>query len=313
MSTGSSIREVGVNLVTSKLGSFEKKHEENYSSSMWAAHNGRYSGVQKSEDRLPNSIFACGQSDVGPFLRTITNETDDLIELPDSASEIVLNEIKEFITLESEFRKRNLIFKRGILLYGPPGSGKSCTVRLLINLVIEHLDGIALMIENPYEAVECLHLIRQIEPKRQIIAILEDIDTIIRKYDEHTLLALLDGEHQVDNIVYVATTNYPELLDDRFKDRPSRFDSIIMIDLPSDESRRAYLKAKEISLTGDELEKYVRASKGFTLSHLRELIILTQCFKKPFDESVKRVRQIMDQSISSADTAKRIKPGFYRD
>jgi len=54
------------------------------------------------------------------------------------------------------------------------------------------------------------------------------------------VLNLLDGVKQVDNIIYIATTNYPELLEERILNRPSRFDRRFHIGTPSAEVRKFY-------------------------------------------------------------------------
>jgi hypothetical protein len=140
-------------------------------------------------------------------------------------------------------------------------------------------------------------ILRTIEPERQIIAILEDIDALTEKHGESEYLALLDGESQVNNIVFVATTNYPERLDRRFVDRPSRFDTLRYIGMPADSARRAYLHAK----IGDDpvLDEMVEQSDGFSIAHLRELVILTQCFGHPVGSALQRLRKTINGKPSS--------------
>ena len=62
-------------------------------------------------------------------------------------------------------------------------------------------------------------------------------------YAESEYLSLLDGENQIGNVVYVATTNYPEKLDKRFTDRPSRFDVVQKISMPNEDGKKIlYIK-----------------------------------------------------------------------
>jgi ATP-dependent 26S proteasome regulatory subunit len=55
-------------------------------------------------------------------------------------------------------------------------------------------------------------------------------------------LSVLDGENQVDKVLNIATTNYPEKLDRRLVGRPRRFDRLIYIDMPNHVVRREYFK-----------------------------------------------------------------------
>jgi SpoVK/Ycf46/Vps4 family AAA+-type ATPase len=157
------------------------------------------------------------------------------------------------------------------------------------------------MVENPELGDEGLKMIRKIEPNRPVIAIFEDLDSLVRRYDENGFLSLLDGESQVNNIVHLATTNYPERLDARFIDRPSRFDLIRYIGMPSDAARRFYLEKKEPSLTPEELDQWVEFSDGLTIPHLKEMIISIKCYGKDIKETVDRMKSMHKKKFNPTD------------
>jgi ATP-dependent 26S proteasome regulatory subunit len=230
--------------------------------------------------------------------------------LADSKSKSVVEEIKKFSTMKERFNRYGLLHKRGILLWGPPGGGKTCTVQLILQLIIEQGDGLGVQIEHPNEAVTALRIIRNIEPKRQIVAVLEDIDALVDRYGEAEYLSLLDGETQTDNIVYVATTNYPERLDRRFVDRPSRFDTIVWVGMPSLAARREYLLSKDPSWDKKELEYILHGTEGYSIAHLREIFILIKCFEYPMKEAVEKVSKMKNAKPSSEDSPDKKKVGF---
>ena len=280
------------------------------SPSRWARSGSMYWGVQDSTDQLAGGMYTGSYSNgVGFYLDKKANLTDGLIHLPDSASDAVLREINEFADLKGEFLARKMVYKRGIFLWGPPGSGKTSTLAQIVDIVIGKMNGIAYMVEDPNIAVECLKLIRRIEPHRQIVALFEDMDALIASYGEAKYLSLLDGENQVDNIIYVATTNYPERIDKRFINRPSRFDTVIQVGMPTASARAMYLKHREPSLTDVEVERYVSLSDGFSLAHLREFIILTRVFKRDVDWAANKLR-IMMSITPSSDKANSREFGF---
>jgi SpoVK/Ycf46/Vps4 family AAA+-type ATPase len=240
-------------------------------------------------------------SDRGPYLQAMVNNLDRLIDLPDSESERLLEEVIQFRGLRSVFAEHGFLYKRGILLWGPPGSGKTVTIQQLLKLFVTNGDGIALMVENPRIATECMHMIRKIEPERQILAIMEDMDALIDNHGESGFLNLLDGESQLQNVVYVATTNYPERLDKRFVDRPSRFDTIRYIGMPTADAREAYLKAKMPGAATSTISEYVAGTDGFSVAYLRELVVLTQCFSLPLDVALARLRKMHKTQPKSTD------------
>ena len=260
----------------------------------WAENNDSFWVTAKSHDTLPAGLYRCGYSDnIGPFLKVQSIDTDKLMVLPDTASQQIVDEVTEFQSIRHEFHSRGFLHKRGILLWGPPGSGKTSTIQLLLRMIIQNNAGIAIYAEQPNLTAKCLKLVRSIEPDRPIIVLMEDLDALVVEYGESEFLSLLDGESQVDNVIYVATTNYPERLDARFVDRPSRFDTIKYIGMPSADARRCYLEFKEETLKNDPelLEQFVKRSEGFSVAHLRELIILTMCFHRPLDEAISRLEK----------------------
>lgn len=287
----------------------DSNHVATGSRRSWAESDSVFWGVQKTSPTLPCGIYRMDlHPQMGAIFMRQKNDTDTLVQLPDCESQKIISEIEEFKTLQPAFRKHGFLYKRGILMWGPPGSGKTSTLQQIIKLLIEEHDSIAVLVERPGTAATCLQALRNIEPERQIVAIMEDVDALTERYGESEYLALMDGESQVDNIVFLATTNYPERLDKRFTDRPSRFDTVRYVGMPSAAARRSYLRAKVPDMPDDVLSRLVGKSDGFSIAHLRELIILTQCFSRPADEALERLGKTIKSNLSS--TRKPDAPAF---
>ena len=247
---------------------------------------------------------------IGPCLRKSTISTDGLIHLPDTASDRIINEFKTFWGIREKFTTRGFLHKRGILLHGPAGSGKTSALMLMSRDIVEREQGIVVQVENPELAAICLAQIRKIEPERPVVAILEDMDALVQRWGESQFLALLDGETQIDRVCYIATCNYPERLDKRFVDRPSRFDTVEYVGMPTAAARRVYLLAKEPSLLGEELDQWVGRTEGFSIAHLRELIVLVRCFDRPLDAAVARLEKMRVTPPDSERSPDRMPTGF---
>jgi len=275
---------------------------------MWAVSGRDYFPAESAVDELkPGQYVVKFSQSSGPYFSERDINLDNLLVLPDSNSQKVLSHIEDFWGNETVFREYGFLWKRGIMLWGPPGSGKTSTVQQLSKQIVD-MGGITVYCVNPDLTAQGLDIFRRIEPKRPVVVIFEDIDAIVQEYGESHLLAMLDGELQVDNVVFVATTNYPGRLDKRFINRPSRFDEIIKIGMPSAAAREYYLLAKNPRLRNNkfeicdgvsEIEQWVKETEGFSVAHLKELIISVECFNKSFKESVNRLKMMTEATPDS--------------
>lgn len=262
-----------------------------------------YWGTSNVEDLVPPGLYKCAQrDDVGPCFQKLMIETDALIQLPDMVCNEVISQIKQFWSdeVKEAMESRGFMHKRGIMMYGEPGSGKTCTIQMLVQMLINN-GGIAIYAEDPGILSNCLQLLRRIEPHRPVIVILEDFDTLTdRDRRENNWLAVLDGEAQITNVVFLATTNYIENIDKRFVDRPSRFDIIMPVPMPSARARAAYIRYKEPSLNDDELYDWVQSSEGFSIAHVKEMIVSVLCFGKTLEETILRLNTQRKRDFSNA-------------
>jgi SpoVK/Ycf46/Vps4 family AAA+-type ATPase len=202
----------------------------------------------------------------------------------------ILRDIQNFWDRKDKYKQYNFVHKRGILMYGEPGCGKSGIIQLIAKQLIEN-DGIIINIKDQDDVdyfMDFISTFRKIEPNRPLIVLLEDIDSIAGENSHSTsrLLNILDGVKQIEDVVYIATTNYPEKLQDRITNRPSRFDRRYKVELPNDEIREAYIRHK---LTDEDIEnvdikEWVKRTEGMSLSHLKEVVISTIVMGREFEE-----------------------------
>ncbi len=277
----------------------------------WAVVGDSFFPADPTIDRLKAGQYSIEYSNNrGLYFAPKPVNLDDLLVLPDSASEEIVNNIEHFWGRESTFRKLGFLWKRGVLLYGPAGSGKTSTLQLIIKNVIDR-DGIAVFVKDPRQTAAGLEMLRRIEPIRPVIVLIEDIDALQQMHGEADLLAMLDGDLQIDNVVFIATTNYPEKLDKRLINRPSRFDIVRKIGMPTAEARAVYLNERNERIAGtDELNEWVAATDKFSIAHLKELIVSVEALGQGFDETIERLRIMIDTQPDSKDDEEKPGMGF---
>jgi hypothetical protein len=240
---------------------------------------------------LPPAVYEFSADNAGLYIHKVRVITDDLIVLPDSANVRVLEGMAKFWASKDRYERHGLLYKRGILLWGPPGGGKTATLQLLMKQLVE-AGGIVILSSQPNLTIVGLAAIRRIEPERNLIVIMEDVDETIQRYGEHELLALLDGESQIANVVNIATTNYPDRLGARIVNRPSRFDERILVDMPTAEAREVYLRKVAPQLKDVMLRQWVADTDKMSVAHLRELAAAVLCLDQDYEEVLERLRSM---------------------
>lgn len=246
---------------------------------------------------LPPGRYNCCSDSIGYYFANKETKTMDLIRFPNSPADVIISEFDNFWSKKDEYLKRNEPHKRGFLLHGPPGGGKSS----LVQFIVEHfiVDG-NIVIDFNYDTVPSINILRRIEPDRKLLVIIEDIDTFLVHLDiEQQLLSFLDGGIQHVNTVVIATTNFPEKLPTRIKNRPSRFDRMTHIGVPTKEERLLYLRKKCQTTPEDDILRWAKVTNGWTLAHLKELILSVEVHGLSEEETINRLNEMRKQVDNS--------------
>lgn len=254
--------------------------------------NGTFIAREKTikSDRLPFGIYELdlNQMTHDVLFKQISTEHDKLIDLPSDAYSRVLSEIETFLKDETaaNFEKYGFIYKRSSLLYGIPGSGKTCIVNRVAQKVIEK-NGIVLF--NPHPAILelALPILEDIQKESKILVIFEELDQLIQRH-ESRLLNLLDGEIQKSNMIYLATTNFINQIPPRIC-RPGRFSSMVEVSMPSESARICYLKTKLPNISDEELSDWVRKTEGFSIDDLKETVLAVKCLNQKLDDVIIKI------------------------
>lgn len=226
-------------------------------------------------------VYADGHFSRSTTLQDAIEKTslDDLV-LPDELRASLRDDVHRFINGRELYAKHKVAWKRGLLLIGPPGNGKTHMLRALISetkwpvLYVKafqgrHSDlseGIGRVFARARRAAPC-------------VVVLEDLDCLIDEGNRSVLLNELDGFAQNEGILVLASTNHPEKLDRSLLDRPSRFDRKLNFGLPAPAERKKFLEKWRSSvepalrISEGVLTHLVEGTHGFTFAYLKELTL----------------------------------------
>ena len=229
------------------------------------------------------------------WLEPTAIKTEGLIPLEDPASIEVLEYINKFFTAETKrrYKKYDIMYRSGVLLYGVPGTGKTYTIHRVKEEAIK-MGYVVLVDPRPDLVATFVKAIRDItgNPDYQVLVVWEELDKYLIHY-ENAILELLDGSLTMENIIYIGTTNYINKIPERLKSRPSRFNHVIEVKAPTEGMRRAYFNAK---LHADDkaewLERFVEVSDGLVLDFCKELILSVLVFDKKLETESERLRNM---------------------
>jgi cell division protease FtsH len=202
-----------------------------------------------------------------------------------------LHEIKEFLENPKKFQALGARIPKGVLLYGPPGTGKTLLARAVAGeagvpfFSISGSDFVEMFVGVGASRVR--DLFEQAKQAAPCIVFMDEIDAVGRHrgaglgggHDEreqtlNQLLVEMDGFELKDNIILIAATNRPDILDPALL-RPGRFDRQIVVDRPDRNGRKKILEVhvKGKPIAGEvDLDTMAAGTPGFTGADLANLV-----------------------------------------
>ncbi|MBF8186851.1 ATP-binding protein [Nonomuraea sp. K274] len=237
--------------------------------------------LMREHDALRGQILTFGMSEhrgnsLVTFLPRPSLGPDEVI-LPDGVLETVERHVAGIGRHAEALRARGQHLKRGLLLHGPPGTGKTHTVRYLMG----RMPGVTVLIMAGTAMrfiSEAAALARRLQPA---IVVVEDVDLVAhdRRFSEEgspllfTLFDAMDGVGADADVTFVLTTNRAEVLEQALANRPGRVDLAVEVPRPDARCRAALLRLYGADLVAaDDLDPLVAGTDGMTASFFKELV-----------------------------------------
>lgn len=206
--------------------------------------------------------------------QSIKSSTFANLILPDTLKQQIQDDFQRFFESREIYERYGIPWRRGALFIGPPGNGKTHTLKALINQLSKPCIYVRSFDDDEEGMAEVFERARMVAP---CLIVLEDLDSMIDDKSRAFLLNELDGFRSNTGVVVLATTNHPEKLDAAILDRPSRFDRKYYFTLPSDSERLSYIRKWNDELQPEmrvtEAMEIVRRTEGFSFAYLKELLV----------------------------------------
>lgn len=198
----------------------------------------------------------------------------------------IIGEVTKFFNSKDRYKKLRVPWKRGVIFHGPPGNGKTISIKAMMHSLYDRDDPVPTLYVRslasyggPEYAIKLIFSkARQTAP---CFLVFEDLDSIVSDAVRSYFLNEVDGLQSNDGIMMVGSTNHLERLDPGISKRPSRFDRKYLFPDPNLEERIKYCEFWRGKLDGNEdiefpavlVNAIAGITRGFSFAYIQEAFV----------------------------------------
>ncbi|KAF2017572.1 proteasome-activating nucleotidase, partial [Aaosphaeria arxii CBS 175.79] len=212
---------------------------------------------------------------------------EDVILDPEMKKNII-DDVQGFFNNQQLYRQFAVPWRRGLILHGVPGNGKTVSIKALMSSLYDRPDSIpALYIKSlsskcNTEQFAIRRIFSRARASAPCLLIFEDLDSLVTDSIRSYFLNEVDGLESNDGILMIGSTNHLDRLDPAIAKRPSRFDRKYHFKLPGEPERSLYaeywrqklLKNGTVEFPADLCGVIAKMTEGFSFAYMKELFVM---------------------------------------
>ncbi|KAJ7682621.1 P-loop containing nucleoside triphosphate hydrolase protein [Mycena polygramma] len=255
--------------------------------------------------------------------------------LKDDFKKALHKDVYGFFKSEGIYKELGIPWKRGLIMHGPPGNGKTISIKVIMK-TCDALGFAPLYVKSFQNwAGEEAAMQQVFEKARQLspcVIVLEDLDALINDRNRSFFLNQLDGLQGNDGLLVIGTTNHFDRLDPGLSTRPSRFDRKYLFDDPDRDERVLYVQYwqnklksnKEIDFPDALVDEVASQTEQFSFAYLKEAFVSSlvtlagwegddkPTFSSAIKAQIKVLRKQLDKMESNTELQRDFRPLFDR-
>lgn len=218
--------------------------------------------------------------------RGVEKATWDRVILDEGMKRELTSAADKFFSARREYEELGVPWKRGLLFHGPPGNGKTISVKALMHtLLLDRADDPipALYVKSAPTSFDIRNVFQQARRQAPCMLVLEDVETIVTPETRSYFFNEMDGLEDNDGLFVIASTNFLDRLDPGLSKRPSRFDRKYLFPLPNRHERTLYCEywrrklhdRPAVTFPRELCPAMAEITHGFSFAFLQEAFVAT--------------------------------------